>query len=731
MDISRKEFFQWSVVTGAAVAFAGCGIPPHQALVSQLELPEYRLPGEAKWFATTCQECAGGCGVSVRVIDGRAKKLEGIPQHPINHGKVCAQGQSSLQALYNPDRLTSILKNQNPSQDWNEVFKTLASQLNAAASNKGSMLWIADSLHGTTGALMVLLAERAGAKICVLDFQSTTAVRTAMKGLTGKAELPYYPIRESDYVVNFGSDFLLSGDLPVHYAWSYGEFRQGKNRDHRGVLVSFAPRMNLTVSNSDQWIPVRPGTEGWAALGLGNALSALGKKGWPGWATSISLESISKVTGVEPDIFERLAKRLLLAKRPLAVAGAENGSYSNGVWNTEMIQKLNQLLGVPVQSFEPNLLTTLPGQKGIPSVIISIEAAVSQFQKGKFESVWVLETNPRYLLPKKLDFQGLFSKVKNKVVFSPFPNETSLLADWVIPTQTWFETWGDRLIRGPFGDSNKVSTLYNLQQPVVAERPGSKALGDILLMAAKNAGASFSKELPSSVHELVKSHFPDESVWENMLLRAGTWDEASLDWELYLGDNTHPLFPPPVVKKEGKSPSGASAWNHLDKPEISEAVEPKFFGEGQVLIPFYSPALGDGSSANRPWMQELPDPLTTVTWTHWIELPMSLCKQMEIERGDVVRLVSESGALTGPAYPSPALHPDAVAVPVGQGHDHYGMFADHGENPLSILNPVWQEGTGELAWVSTRVKVEKVGGKARMTTWDERVNNYPKDLMPL
>jgi len=713
LELTRREFLQWSLVTGAAVAFAGCGIPPHQALISQAELPEYRLPGVARWYATTCQDCSGGCGVSVRVIDGRAKKLEGIPAHPINHGKLCAKGHSSLQALYHPERLTSILKRQGsdfiPSQDWNEGIGALRKQISS-----GSMLWIVGSLYGTLGALTLEIAQNTGAKIWVLDFPGRNSQRAAVKALTGKAELPYHEIVKSDYVVNFGSDFLLGGNMPVHDAWAYGEFRQGKNRARRGTLISFSPRMSLSDGNSDRWVPIRPGTEGWVAIGIGNVLAQSGKKGWPAWASKISLSEISQKTGVDEDVFHRVAKKLIEAKHPLAIAGSENGMVSNGVWAIAAIESLNHLMTGKVVSFEPDLI---PGAKAIPAnVLVSTKQAMAGLKKGQFETVWVMETNPRYLLPSKLKFDELFSKVKNKVAFSLYRNETTLLADWVFPTQTWLESWGDRLISGPWKE------VYNLQQPVMQERAGTKSLGDILLMAAGES---------KSVHETLKSRVKDESIWENMLVRGGAWKESSLAWEGYLGDNTHPIYPPPVVANQGNPPAGVNPWNGMKKPSITGEEESQFSGEGQVLIPFYSPNLGDGSLANRPWMQELPDPMTTVVWTHWVELPIALAQQLGVERGDVVKLTSANGTLVGPAYPNLALHPEAVAVPVGQGHYHYGEWANRGSNPLSILEPIWQKETGELAWVGTRVKVEKVGGKSRMTTYDQREDRFSKEFLPL
>jgi anaerobic selenocysteine-containing dehydrogenase len=541
-------------------------------------------------------------------------------------------------------------------------------------------------------------------------------------------------LENADYVVHFGSDFLVNGHASVHDAWAYGEFRQGKSQARRslgrGILVSFAPRANTTVACSDAWVPCKPGGEGWVALALGNLLAESGKKGWPSWSSKISLETASHMSGVSSDILKRVAARLQNARKPLAIAGIENGLYTNGVWSIAMIQMLNHLLTGKFQTFDTSFLIPLPKQKLSRKIFMSTQEALSGLRSGKFETVWVFDTNPRFLLPQKLNFEALFSKAKNKVIFTPYLNETALLADWVIATQSWMEGWGDRLVEAPYAKT------YNLQQTVAEVPDWSGSMCDVdWLLSATQANNDLKKEFPwNSLHDLLKSRFPDEQIWENLLVRGGIWDEASLDWEPYRSKESHPFEPPPVVKSKGKIPEGVNPWNHLSKIEFSDAEEAQFSGEksGQIFLPFYSSNAGDGSFANRPWMQELPDPMSSTVWTTWIEIPTSLAKKLNVSRGDVLKISTSNGSIQGPAFPNPGLHPDAVAVPVGQGHFAYGSYADNiGVNPLSILEPNWQKETGELAWVSTKVSVEPTGEKVRMITFDKRIDRLPPEVLTL
>ena len=104
--ISRRNFIKASVITTAAAVLAGCESPRrYETLEPYVIPPEEQLAGTATWYASTCRQCPAGCGIIVRIMNGRAKKIEGNAEHPLNQGKLCARGQAGLQLLYNPDRL--------------------------------------------------------------------------------------------------------------------------------------------------------------------------------------------------------------------------------------------------------------------------------------------------------------------------------------------------------------------------------------------------------------------------------------------------------------------------------------------------------------------------------------------------------------------------------------------------------------------------------------------------
>ena len=128
------------------------------------------------------------------------------------------------------------------------------------------------------------------------------------------------------------------------------------------------------------------------------------------------------------------------------------------------------------------------------------------------------------------------------------------------------------------------------------------------------------------------------------------------------------------------------------------------------FMPYASQALYDGSLAHLPWLQELPDPMTPAMWCSWVELNVRTAERLGIGDGDLVEVSSVHGSVQAPAVISPGIGPDAVAMPVGQGHETFTRYASgRGANPLRVVAPVDEPETGALAWAATRVKVARVG----------------------
>src|SRR3990172_7254118 len=279
-QLPRRDFLK--IGAGAAAA-TGLGTAARQiALEPFVRPPEEVLPGQATWYASTCRQCAAGCGIIVRVINGRARKIEGNPGHPLNRGKLCARGQAGLQVLYNPDRLKNAVRQSGGRGSrqfeplyWPEALDLLSDKI-AALSSAERIAFLGGLMPSHVYRLTASLLETLGAAPPIIyDLQSALEGRSAASQLSqaffGTPELPEYDLSQSDVVLSFGANLLETWMSPVAQSAAYGAMRQG-GMGSRGLFVQFEPRLSATAASADEWIPVRPGAEGFVALALGRII---------------------------------------------------------------------------------------------------------------------------------------------------------------------------------------------------------------------------------------------------------------------------------------------------------------------------------------------------------------------------------------------------------------------------------------------------------------------------
>lgn len=752
MSFSRRNFLKCGLMTGASVALTACQRNVEHKLVSQYQMPEYQLPGQALHWATACGECAGGCGVAAKTTDGRVIKLDGLPEHPLSRGGICARGQSALQVAYHPNRLNQFTDGKGARKElsWEDFFKENLATDKLAGSKP---IFVTRHLQGHLGGLMVELARQHGGRIWVVDYPSRWAERQVMKALTGKAELPHYRLEEADYVVTFGGDLLNLGHNGVLLSWGYGQFRQGQGRD-RGTLVSVASRINMTGASADLWLPVRPGTEGWAALGVGNLIAAKKGGSWPAWAKQVSLAEVASQTGLSEDKLEKLAARLMEAKKPLVVADSDAGNYINGVDSVYIVHALNKLLRGTIETFEPE--NVLGVQGGVPAgLLVNTAGALKLLDAGDCGNLWFFDVDVARLMPAGVKLADAIGKASRKIAFATFASDTTALCDLVVPVQSWLEDWGSQRISGAVGEA------FNLQQPVITSLwDQARSLGDILMAAkvqdpialgvvAPNAPAGAAKG--KTFRDFIQGDAKD-SRWETMLARGGAYAAVKVDWDPY----PHRISsPPPLVADPGSPPAGVNPYDSIEAAQVSSWGNLKT--TGLVLVPYATLALRDGSLGNRPWMQELPDPITTVVWGGWIEISKAVAEELHVERHDLisVKLEGVEEPIVGPALPLPSLHPEVVAIPVGDEKPDYSKWSDPnyvdfgkgnmifgrygytnanygkgGINPLRRV-PAQMTAAGEPRWAGHKVvEISKVGKTEMITAMDLRVFNLPREVIP-
>jgi anaerobic selenocysteine-containing dehydrogenase len=323
---------------------------------------------------------------------------------------------------------------------------------------------------------------------------------------------------------------------------------------------------------------------------------------------------------------------------------------------------------------------------------------------GEVEVLLVHDTNPVFALPRNVGFRKALENVPLIVALSSFRDETTEMADLIFPTSTYLESWGDDV-----PDPGVGFPVASLSQPVVATLYDTLSAGDIMLSLARQIGG----ELPVSMNWASMQEFVKER-WREEYAARGT-EVADQDfegfWQAALEAGV--WGQPGAAAGDRQLPSSAANLAALANP-VSE-----FAGNESeyplILHPFITTTFFDGRGANLPWLQELPDPLTSVVYGSWAELNPVTADEMGIREGDVLEVESVAGTVRVPALIFPAIRPGVVAIPVGQGHAAYGRYAKgRGVNPLHIVETLMDEQTGDLAWAATRVKISNTGERLQI-----------------
>jgi molybdopterin-containing oxidoreductase family iron-sulfur binding subunit len=316
---------------------------------------------------------------------------------------------------------------------------------------------------------------------------------------------------------------------------------------------------------------------------------------------------------------------------------------------------------------------------------------------GQCRSILIHGTNPVHSAPAFMQFADNLQKVPFKAAWVTQLDETAMHCDLVLPLVSPLEDFGTH-VAGNQSDGTEIS----IQQPLMEKLyPDARSFSDVVLDLLKRAKPNDYKSFPDYYGYLKSAVInakpaydpavPDEDFWENTLSTGVLHRAAPLQ---------------PLVGKEL-----TPAMIELPTPAPAPADSQYPF----TLIPAVSASLRDGRPANLPWLQESPDPLTTVVWDSCAELHPSTAKAMEIVEGDVLLIASAHGSLRAKAYLMPGIHPGSVAVSIGQGHESYGRYATNiGVNPLKILDPIFDRDTGELALYATRVSISKTGHREKM-----------------
>ena len=723
--MDRRSFIKLTAISSTSAALASCG-SPENALIRFVP-DEDIVPGQAVWKPSVCPLCAAGCGLTVRVMDAEAdvvrggqaglvqilaaKKLEGSPMHPVNRGALCARGQASIQVTYHPDRITQPLKRDGDrgsgnyaAISWEDAIKELVSRLDAleTAGTQKTLACLTSS-RGHRAALLDMFLAGFGAPGAVThELFGDEVVRRANALSFGRDQMPTFDLPNARHVIAFGADFLGTWNSPVSNAQGYGLMRQGR-AGIRGSFVQVESRMSQTGANADEWVPARPGTEGVLALGLAHVIiaaklqpaSAAGRagaliEGWSAGLAEYAPEQVEKITGVAARRVERLAREFAERRPSVAIIAGPPLGHSNGLFSALAVNALNALVGSVEQPggmfFTPQIRIDRPRAPGFRLSPDGEGAPI-----GEARVVLIDGANPVFTTPPAWRVRETLAKIPFIASFGSFLDETSVLSDLIFPDHSFLESWAEAA-----PESGSMVAVAGVAPAVMKPLHDTRATPDVLLDVSRLLGRALNlpwqtfEEMLTATFSKFPAASPDSDAWTEAQERGGWWGT-----------------PPPAL--------AATPATIAPSPSSLSWSEPQFAGDVQQyplhFLPYASSAFLDGSTAHLPWLQELPDPMTSAMWSSWIEINPATAAKLGIGDGDVVVVASNQGSLQTAAILSPGIAPDIVAMPAGQGHSVFTRYASgRGANPVEVLAATTVDRVGSLAWAATRVRVSRVSG---------------------
>lgn len=549
MRLSRRDFLKIAASGGIAAKVGSAIWQPFFEAAGQTETPPYTQ----QWISTICLMCPGGCGVLVRTINGRAVKIEGNPLHPVNTGKVCPKANASLQVLYDPDRIKGPMRQvgERGGKDWqpvswDEAIQLVAERLTAIRADPGphTLAFMTGRVRGQMGGLIDRFLAAFGSPNHIRhDSLSVDGDRIANELTFGHREQLAYDWDNCNYVLSFGRAFLEASRPTVRQLRAFGAMRRDRP-NRRAKFVQIDTRFSITAAKADEWIPIRPGTDGALALGLANVIIAerlydaefvqthtFGFEDWTG-ADGESHEGfrslvlrdyhpvqVEALTGVPADVIVRLAREFASTQPGIATGGRGASMQTNGVYNWMAIQALNALVGsievpggVMVQNHPtftawPDLPAdsiaedgrSLPridgaGTRHHPlasSVYQSLPEHIRSADPYPLNALFLYYTNPLFSSPDVGRFYDAIQKIPFIVSFSPFLDDSSVFADLILPDHTFLERLQDDEIEPSLG-----YTVVGLRQPVVDPLFDTRDTGDVLIQIAQALGGPVGAAFP-------------------------------------------------------------------------------------------------------------------------------------------------------------------------------------------------------------------------------------------
>jgi len=651
----RRNFLKTVGFGIGAVSLAACSKVPVHKSIPYLIKPEEVTPGIANFYVSSYE----GQAILVKTREGRPIKIEGNPNDLFGKGGVSAQVQASVLDLYDTNRLKGPMQDGGDTA-WSAMDSYVKNELAAIKASGKKIRLVTSTINSpsTLGAIAAFVAQYPATKHITYDAVSYTGIIQANQNSFGKAVLPHYRFDRADLVVSFGADFLGSWISSAEFTRQFASRRNEKAIKSGKMLrlIQFESGMSLTGSNADVRIPVKVSHEGLALVNLYNVISGTTLPGSKKLGNNVADNAIILA-----------GKELVAAKgRALVVSG------SNDVATQVLVNAINSLLG----SYGTTIDLDNPSYqyKGNDADMIAL---IEEMKRGEVDAVMFLGTNPVYNYYQSSAFEDALKKVRLRVSFNGYNDETAADCNIVAPNHHYLESWGDE---------NAVEGYYTIVQPTINPVYDTRQAEQSLLIWADNA---------------VKDYYTFvRNTWNTTILAKGGLTGQN-GWETVLQTGFIQVAEKPVAPVVFNRDLNGVAQTILAQSNKIAATEGKL--ELQV---YENTTVGNGKYANNPWLQELPEPVSKVTWDNFVAIAPKTAEDMKLEDGDLIKITANGYSTELPVLLQPGQAQGTISIALGYGRSKAGKVGDKvGKNAYPFL--VLSNGTFQGNAVA---QIEKLGG---------------------
>jgi MoCo/4Fe-4S cofactor protein with predicted Tat translocation signal len=621
--VGRRSFLKLMSASMALAGVSACTAQPTELIVPYVRQPEEEIPGKPLFFATAMTLGGVATGLLVESHEGRPTKVEGNPDHPGSLGATDLFAQGSVLTLYDPDRSQSIVQ-LGEIRPWATFVTAMKSALQGQGASKGAGLRIlTETVSSPTLAAQIqqVLAAYPEAKWIQWEALPRDNARVGARLAFGEIVEPQYDFTKADVVVSLDADFLASeGPANLRYTRQFASRRRIEGTGetlNRMYVVEATP--SVTGGKSDHRVPLKSGQ----IDAFARALAA--RVGVSGISGSAPAESGAPLDAIAKDLAGHRGRSIVIAgdHQPASVHA--------------LAHAMNQVLGNPGQT-----VTYTAAPEAVASQqLADLRALVSDMDAGRVQLLLMIgESNPVLTAPADLKFADAIAKVAMRAHSGLFLDETATLSHWHVPGTHYLEAWSD---------ARTIDGTVSIVQPLIQPMYGGKSAHEVV--------ATLSETPDRPGYDIVRD------FW--MRQPQGSTDAAAFEkaWRVWLHDGLIPgtAFTPKAVTLVANLASALPA-----SPAVS-GLEVNFRRDATVY---------DGRFVNNGWLQEMPKPMTKLTWDNAALIAPATAESLEVESGDIVEVRHDGRLLRIPVWITPGHAPDSITIPVGYGRTRAGRLGN-------------------------------------------------------